>query len=62
MDFVVDHVARLAPRQVVLSHHDDWLPGFSYPTDVEPIRAALGERVPGATLLDLGYVDGTKLF
>ncbi len=62
VDFVVDHVARVQPRQVVLSHHDDWLPGFSYPTDVESIRAALAQRVPGATLLDLGYVDGTKLF
>jgi L-ascorbate metabolism protein UlaG (beta-lactamase superfamily) len=62
VDFVVDHVARVRPRQVVLSHHDDWLPGFSFPTDVEPIRAALAERVPNTALLGLGYVDGTRLF
>jgi L-ascorbate metabolism protein UlaG (beta-lactamase superfamily) len=62
VDYVVDHVARLRPRQVVLSHHDDWLPGFSFPTDVAPIAAALGQKVPGATLLELGYVDGTRLF
>ena len=62
VDFVVDHVARTRPRQVVLSHHDDWLPGFSYPTDVGPIRDALEQRVPGTTLLELGYVDGTELF
>ena len=62
VDFVVDHVAHTRPRQVVLSHHDDWLPGFSYPTEVGPIRAALEKRIPGTTLLELGYVDGTKLF
>jgi hypothetical protein len=47
---------------VVLCHHDDWLPGFSVDTDVEPIREAIAARVPGATLLDLDYVDGTTLF
>jgi len=62
VEFVVDHVARMQPRQVVLSHHDDWLPGFSSPTDVGPIRSALERQVPGTTLLELGYVDGTKLF
>ena len=61
-EFVADHVARVQPRQVVLAHHDDWLPGFSVATDVEPIRAAIGRRAPGAVLLDLGYVDGTGIF
>ncbi len=62
VDFVADQVARLQPRQVVLAHHDDWLPGFSVDTDVAPIRAALAGRAPGAVLLDLGYVDATPLF
>lgn len=61
-EYVADHVARLQPRQVVLSHHDDWLPGFSIATDVEPIRAAIASRAPGAVLLDLDYVDGTPIF
>ena len=43
-------------------HHDDWLPGFSVDTDVEPIRAALADRAPGAELLELDYVDATPLF
>jgi L-ascorbate metabolism protein UlaG (beta-lactamase superfamily) len=60
--YVADHVARLQPRQVVLCHHDDWLPGFSVATDVKPIRSAIAERVPGAVLVDLGYVDSTVLF
>ncbi len=61
-EFVADHVRRLQPRQVVLGHHDDWLPGFSSPADVGAIRAALGVAAPGAELLELGYVDGTELF
>lgn len=60
--YVADHVARLRPRQVVLCHHDDWLPGFSVATDVEPIRSAIAAQVPGAVLLNLGYVDGTPVF
>ena len=30
--------------------------------DGEPIRSAIAARVPGAVLLDLGYVDGTAIF
>jgi L-ascorbate metabolism protein UlaG (beta-lactamase superfamily) len=61
-EFVADHVARLQPRQVVLSHHDNWLPGFSVATDIAPIRAAIGRRAPDATLLEPGYVDGSTIF
>jgi L-ascorbate metabolism protein UlaG (beta-lactamase superfamily) len=61
-DFVADHVARLQPRQVVLSHHDDWLPGFSSPTDIAPIREAIRRRAPEAVLLEPGYVDGSAIF
>ena len=60
--YVADHVARLQPRQVVLCHHDDWLPGFSVATDIEPIRSTIAALVRGAVLLDLGYVDGTAIF
>jgi L-ascorbate metabolism protein UlaG (beta-lactamase superfamily) len=60
--YVADHVARLQPRQVVLCHHDDWLPGFSVATDVEPIRSAIAARAPDAVLLELGYLDNTALF
>jgi len=41
----------------VLSHHDDWLPGFSIDTDLAPIRAGLTD----VELLELGYVDGTVI-
>ncbi|HRE00507.1 MAG TPA: hypothetical protein PLV68_04360, partial [Ilumatobacteraceae bacterium] len=61
-DYVADHAARCQARTIVLSHHDDWLPGFSIATDVAPIRAALAERCPETVLLELGYVDGTAVF
>jgi hypothetical protein len=59
--FVAREAEMLAPRRVVLGHHDDWLPGFSVATDVAPIRDALGKVVPDTELLDLGYVDGTQI-
>jgi len=57
VDFLVRQVALLQPRRVVLSHHDDWLPGFSIDTDLAPIRAGLTD----VELLELGYVDGTVI-
>lgn len=40
IQFLVDEVTALQPRRVMLCHHDDWLPGFSVPTDMGPIREA----------------------
>jgi hypothetical protein len=51
----------LEPARVVLCHHDDWLPGFSVDTDVTPIRDELARVVPDTELLELGYLDGTKI-
>lgn len=61
-EFVADHAARCGARTIVLSHHDDWLPGFSIATDVTPIRAALAERCPQAVLVELDYLDATPIF
>jgi len=60
-DFVADHVARIAPKRALLSHHDNWLPGFSVDTDVAPIHAAIKERAPDVEILTLDYVDGTTI-
>ncbi|MEY2471084.1 MAG: hypothetical protein QOK28_413 [Actinomycetota bacterium] len=60
-EFVADHVARVQPRRVVLSHHDNWLPGFSVDTDVAPIHAAIKARCPEVEVLDLEYVDATTI-
>ncbi len=55
--FVAGQVDLLRPRSVILGHHDNWLPGFSVPTDVEPIRAVLANSAPETELVELGYVD-----
>ncbi len=60
-DFVGQQAAALGAAEIILGHHDNWLPGFSIPTDVEPIRAAISEHAPAATLLDLGYLDHTQI-
>jgi L-ascorbate metabolism protein UlaG (beta-lactamase superfamily) len=59
--FVAREVGLLQPRRVVLSHHDNWLPGFSVDTDVRPICDELARAAPGTELIDLGYIDGTEI-
>ncbi|MDH4143719.1 MAG: MBL fold metallo-hydrolase, partial [Acidimicrobiia bacterium] len=44
--FVARQAWMLRPRRVVLSHHDDWLPGFSVATDTSSIRDELGRWLP----------------
>ena len=60
--FVAQQAALLRPARVILSHHDDWLPGFSVATDIGPIRTELERRLPRAELVELGYVDGYEVF
>lgn len=60
-EFVGVEVAMLAPRKVVLAHHDDWLPGFSVATDVSIIRDELARVARKSELVELGYLDGTVL-
>ena len=45
-EFVARQAWLVKAPKVVLSHHDDWLPGFSVATDVEPIRELLARWVP----------------
>jgi L-ascorbate metabolism protein UlaG (beta-lactamase superfamily) len=61
-EFIARQADLLRPRRVILSHHDDWLPGFSIPTRIAPIREALNSRVPRTELVELGYVSGYQLF
>lgn len=58
-DFMAQQVELLGPRRVILGHHDDWLPGFSTPTNVDPIRDAMHVAQPEVELLEMGYVDTT---
>ena len=47
---------------MILSHHDDWMPGFSVATDTGPIREELGRWLPHSELVELGYLDGHPVF
>ncbi len=60
--FVARQASLLHPRRVILSHHDDWLPGFSIATDVAPIRSELTRWLPTAELAEPGYLDGFEVF
>lgn len=60
--FVARQAWLLKPRRVILGHHDDWLPGFSVPTDVTPIHAEMANWVPRTELREIGYLDATPLF
>jgi L-ascorbate metabolism protein UlaG (beta-lactamase superfamily) len=60
-DFVAAQAATVGARRVVLAHHDDWLPGFSVPTDMGPIRAAFTAHAPGCELLEPAYLEATPI-
>ncbi len=61
-DFVARQVGLLRPRRLLFSHHDDWLPGFSVPTEITPLRDAVAAASPETELLEPGYLAGTDLF
>jgi L-ascorbate metabolism protein UlaG (beta-lactamase superfamily) len=62
-DFVVLEAGLLQPKTVVLCHHDNWMPPITPEggTDISPIREALGRSLPGARLLEPGYMEGTRV-
>ena len=59
--FVARQADLLRPRRVILDHHDDWLPGFSVPTRIAPIREAMERSVPRTELVELGYLSSYSL-
>jgi L-ascorbate metabolism protein UlaG (beta-lactamase superfamily) len=61
-EFMARQTDLLRPHRVILSHHDNWLPGFSIPTRIAPIREALNGRVPRSELVELGYLSSYPLF
>ena len=58
--FIADEVELLRPKSVVLCHHDDWMPPLTKPIDVGPIRHELARRTPGASLVEMGYLEGRR--
>jgi L-ascorbate metabolism protein UlaG (beta-lactamase superfamily) len=61
-DFVAAEAAMLLPRELILCHHDNWLPGLTATMDLAPVRAALDRDAPASTLAELSYLDGHRLF
>ena len=60
--FVTRQADLLRPRRVVLSHHDDWLPGFSNAIDTKPVGDEIARQCPRAELVEMGYLEGYRLF
>jgi len=59
--FVARQADLLRPRRIILSHHDNWLPGFSIDTDLKPIRDELARVAPRSEFLELGYLGATPV-
>jgi len=60
--FVARQADLLRPQKILLSHHDNWLPGFSQAVDVAPIRRELERWVPKTKLIEMGYLAAYPLF
>jgi L-ascorbate metabolism protein UlaG (beta-lactamase superfamily) len=60
--FIAMESALLQPRTVVLGHHDNWLGRADFvPVDTAPVRRELASAAPGVELVELSYLDGTKV-
>lgn len=60
--FVARQADLLRPKRVVLSHHDNWLPGFSGAVNVGPIRTELSRWAPHSELIEMGYLAAHPIF
>jgi L-ascorbate metabolism protein UlaG (beta-lactamase superfamily) len=60
--FVARQADLIRPQRVILSHHDNWLPGFSGAIDVAPIRAELARWTPRTELVEMGYLAAHPIF
>jgi L-ascorbate metabolism protein UlaG (beta-lactamase superfamily) len=60
--FIARQAELLRPARLLLSHHDDWMPGLTSALDITPVRDALAERTPAVELVEIGYRSGYPLF
>lgn len=60
--FVARQADLIRPQRVILSHHDNWLPGFSGAIDVSPIRTELARWAPRTELIEMGYLTAQPIF
>ncbi|HMO54605.1 MAG TPA: MBL fold metallo-hydrolase [Tepidiformaceae bacterium] len=61
--FVAREADLLRPKTIILNHHDNWMPPVTREggTDVTSIREELSRVTPWVTLLEPGYMEGTRL-
>ena len=63
--FVGQMAQMLGPRRMVLGHHDDWMPPVTAdgttPESIAPVRAELRRIAPEVELLEVGYLEGTRI-
>jgi hypothetical protein len=59
--FVATEVELMRPGQVVLCHHDDWMPPVTRPGDVSAIRAAVAARAPEIPVHSLEYGEPMRI-
>lgn len=60
--FIAAETGMTGARRAALCHHDDWLPPFTGVLDVDPIRHRLARDVPRAEFVDIGYLEGRRIF
>ena len=61
--FIAGVVKTVAPKRVVLGHHDNWMGDLNAPDrhDVTPIRNEIAKVAPNTEVIDPEYMDGMKL-
>lgn len=60
--FVGSQVERLAPRSVILCHHDNWNPPLTKEMDLEPIVFEIDQRTDKSVeVISLAYSDPIKV-
>ncbi|MGH2585774.1 MAG: hypothetical protein ACRDJE_12745, partial [Dehalococcoidia bacterium] len=59
--FVAREADLLRPRRIILSHHDDWMPPVTRPTDTTPVREELARQAPYTELVEIGYSEGRRI-
>jgi len=61
-EFIAMEAKLLSPGRVILGHHDDWMPPVTRGDfDMEPVRVELAKEVPGASLLEAGYLEPVEI-
>ena len=64
-DYIGMMTGMLKPRQLILGHHDNWIPPLTRDNSTEqallPVRQRVEQTSPGTHLIQLSYLDSTKL-